>query len=62
MIIQELKIAEKKSKSTKLGMQQMTDSWQLTKHSQSASSVQLHLECIVGETIDFPDLKTNASN
>ena len=59
LIIQEIKIAEKKSKSTKLSAQQTTDGEQPTKS--AANKHRVH-EVIVGEMIDFPDLKTKPSD
>ena len=59
LIIQEMKIAEKWSKSTKLSMQQTTDSDQPTKSAANQNRVRgVICKCIVCEIMDFPDLKT----
>ena len=39
-------------------MQQTTNSWQPTKRGHSASNFRRQLQCIVGETTDFPGKKT----
>ena len=58
--IQEMKIVEEKSKSTKLSMQQMTDGEQPTKSTANQHQIyeNINLQCVVGEIVDFPDLKT----
>ena len=64
--IQRMKIAEKKSKSTKLSVQQTTDGEQPTKS--AANQHRVHgvicnaIQCIVGERMDFLDQKTKTSD
>ena len=60
-LIQEIKIAEKKVKIT-YNFKAADDGWQPTKRDQSASSLRRRLQCIVGNTTDFPDLRTNTSD
>ena len=62
ILIQELKIAKKKSKSANSSMQQATDSQQATKPGQSASNFRCHLQCIMGTRTDFADLQAKASD
>ena len=61
MFIQEMKIAEKKL----FKKMYAADDRRLaadTKRGQLASSLGRHLLCIMGETMDFPDLKTKTSD
>ena len=60
LLIQEMKIMAKTSKSTQFSVQQMAAGEQQTKS--VANQHQVHLQCIVGEIMDFTNLKTKTSD